>query len=77
MNYYYYYCTLSLYNLLPFIVCGNRDPSEADRSKILSLAQDIVYAQDNRKMTPKHAGQAAAIPQATRSKTLVDTVRCW
>jgi hypothetical protein len=42
------------------------------RSRVLSVAQDLVYiVSGGRKWTPKHVGLASTLHQATRSKDLV------
>lgn len=43
------------------------------RSRVLSIAQDLVFSvSGGKKLTPKHIGLGATLHQATRSKQLVD-----
>lgn len=70
----------SLYMLLSLIV-GSQTSLEDDslgsneehvRSRVLSMAQDLVYCvSGGKKWTPKHIGLACTLHQATRSKDLV------
>lgn len=63
----------SLTSLLSLIICGDKQPSDAKRRRILAIAQDIVFAQSGgRTLTPKHIGLAVAIHQKTRSKGCVE-----
>ena len=61
-----------LYDLLRVILCGDNRPSDEDHRRIVNIAQDVVYAHDRRKLTPKHLGVATSIHKATRSKKLID-----
>lgn len=70
----------SLYMLLRLIVGGQaslEDDSPGNneehvRSRVLSVAQDLVYCvSGGKKWTPKHVGLASTLHQATRSKDLV------
>ena len=70
----------SLYMLLKLIFGGQEaleyDSAENDeelvRSRVLSIAQDLVYCvSGGKKWTPKYVGLASALHQATRSKDLV------
>ena len=48
------------------------DTEDLVRSKVLSVAQDLVYiVSSGRKWTPKHVGLSSTLYQATRSKDLV------
>ena len=58
----------SLQTLLAFILCGDNAITEEDRPQILNIDQNIVFAQDRRKLTPKHVGLASAIHESTRSE---------
>ncbi len=70
----------SLYMLLRLIVGGQASLDDDSRgnneehvqSRVLSLAQDLVYCvSGGKKWTPKHVGLASTLHQATRSKDLV------
>ena len=70
----------SLYLLLKLIFGGQEAPEydgaendeELVRSRVLSIAQDLVYCvSGGKKWTPKHVGLASTRHQATRSKDLV------
>lgn len=70
----------SLYMLLRLIFGGQEmlevgcsgNNEDLTRSRVLSVAQDLVYCvSGGRKWTPKHIGLANTIHQATRSKDLV------
>ena len=50
-----------------------RSNEEIVRSRVLSIAQDLVYCiSGGKKWTPKHIGLANTLHQATRSKDLVE-----
>ena len=68
----------SLYMLLRLLCMGETYTDveekfdEAINTKVLSVAQDIVYlASGGKKLTPKHIGIGVTVHQATRSKDLV------
>ena len=73
----------SLYMFLNLILGGqklleeevesNHDNKHNCQSRILSIAQDVVYtASGDKYLTPKHIGMGSTLHQATRSKELVN-----